>query len=120
MILILYIIELRNRLLIIFVVVLPVNKEDVECVDVFEGPAEKKAWTMYRFQIVRHATWEYIMEVKRERPLLSFFKVEHGHGEDSAHLSVYATFEEGIEEHRKVKVIHPYNRNEVLLLLQQH
>lgn len=121
---------------------LPVKSEHVELLQVAGGPDDNKGWKMYRFRIFRHATWEYMMELKAKlseeakkpkdpqeesmetEQLIEVEKKKEelkpllsffrlDHGQErNGRVNVYATYE--LEAQRKVHVVYPYNRNPVL------
>lgn len=83
---------------------LPVNLEDVEIVGTRIIGTDGKLSTVYRFRIMRHATWEYVLQVKAANPSLCFFKCQ-----ENMLFAVYQTGE------RKI-CIRPFDRNEVFVV----
>lgn len=90
---------------------MPVKNEDVELLESWGGEQVGKGWTVYWFKISRYAEWEYVMQLKNDRPPLSFFKIENS---VKGGINVFATYEHAVD--RRTRVIFPYNRNEVIYL----
>lgn len=90
---------------LVLLLVLPVESEDVLLLETCDLVKRTGPATMYKFRILRHATWEYVVQVKGRHPTLAFYK--------SNEDGILAMF--GSNELRTV--IRPYNRNMVRLLI---
>lgn len=89
---------------------LPVNLEKVELVGthIMVGTEDKPS-TVYRFRIMRYATWDYVMQLKATNPSLGFFKYREANARDVL-CAVYHQIDD-----QKI-VIRPVDRNEVIYI----
>lgn len=85
---------------------LPANLEDVVLADSCELDWTGVGSRMYRFKITRHATWDYVEQVKAEYPTMEFYTFSEEFVERI--VAVYQT-----ADTRELFVICPFNRNPV-------
>lgn len=90
---------------VFYYLVLPVDAEVVELQK--KTSNDQPNWTMYHFVICRHATWEYVMNMKTEQPSrftdVSFYMTSDGN------ICAKLVMADG----SGFRIIQPYNRNQV-------
>lgn len=91
------------------VIVLPGKLGDVDLVKKCELVKETFEATLYLLKISRNASWEYMLQVLEKDPLLKFYTYKEYHKKRVLALKY-------CELLRQYFVIHPYNRNAVLIL----